>query len=153
MADLVGLLSLLADKLFGIAVEQRATDIGISDNAKLLARQLAATFEEWQGKSPGDVYELAKWARRFYNGYGQTELALKEIVADRRKASRTVRHVVGSARTAYYDAADIINPLFPRNGLVIDDANRAAVQAKLRRAERHVRRCIDDLQRAEQKGQ
>ncbi len=146
------MLAQLADKLFGIAVEQRSTDIRIGDNAKLLARQMAATFEEWQGGSPGDVYELAKWARKVLNGFGHTEPALKEIVTDRSKASRTVRRFVGSARGAYYDAADIINPLFPPNGLVINAANRREVQAKLRRAERRVRKCIDDLQSAERAG-
>ncbi len=153
MTDVVGLLAQLADKLFGIAVEQRPTDIRISDNAKLLARQLAATFEEWQGGSPGDVYELAKWARKVLNGFGQTEPALKEIVTDRSKASRTVRRLVSSARGAYYDAADIINPLFLPNGPVINTVNRMEVQAKLRRAERYVRTCIRDLQCAERAGQ
>lgn len=122
------------EKLIGARARQTATDLGIADRALLLRRQLAASFADWP-QGPANLDELTLWARNAANGFDRTEAALRELVDLRPEASRRVKKAVGRARDCYYEAANLINPVF----------RRGAVEAQLRGAYEHFRRCLEAL--------
>jgi len=141
MIDTVGIIAGWAERLFGNWTARQAVDTRIADKAKLLRRSLAASFEVRPVES--EVDSLTTWAAKVLTGFPRTEPAMREIVELRPDATAKMRGAVARARDEFYAVADIINPLFGRNGLSISsDEQRADVQRKLVAALSHMHRCL-----------
>ncbi|HXL06590.1 MAG TPA: hypothetical protein VN964_06650 [Gemmatimonadales bacterium] len=119
-------------------------DKRIADKARALRRTLAASFEDWPA-GLDKLDDLTTWAAKLLGGFPATERMLTEIVERRPDASRRVERTVGTASDAYYAAADIINRLFKKGGLSIDEHNREAVGTQIREAVVHVKECLAAL--------
>src|SRR5207249_5415858 len=140
------LLSVLAgwgEKVFGAWRRAAVTDLRIADQARLLRRQLAASLEDWP-RGPQTPDDVLTWASKYAGNFEATEPALRELVTLRPDASRKIRRAIGTARDAYYAAADLINPTLRPRWVVEDgDARPEPVDpAPLRKALAHVRRCM-----------
>jgi hypothetical protein len=121
-------------------------DLRIADQARLLRRQLAASFEDWpHGPTIGD--ELLTWAHRTARGFAVTQPGVDELVKLRPEASRTIRRAIGKVRDDFYAAADLIQRPVQTRWQVIDDQGKPkhADVAPLRSAFAHLRRCIATL--------
>ena len=97
-----------AEKVIGGFRQTARADLRIADQARLLRRQLAASFEEWP-QGPKTNNELLTWAHKTARGFGVTQLGIDALVGLRPDASRPVRRAIGAARDDYYDAADLIS--------------------------------------------
>lgn len=138
------------EKLISARARQRAVDLRITDKAKQLRRELAASFEDW-ATGPTTLDELTSWAGKFARGFTHTEPRLRDLVELRADASRHALRAVGEARDHFDAAADIVNRLFKGGGLSINDDNRQDILTKLRAAVHHVRDCLGALDAAQQK--
>ncbi len=126
------------------AAPPTAVDKKIADKARALRRTLAASFDDWPA-GLNKLDDLTTWAAKLRGGFPTTERTLTEIVELRPDASGRVERTVGTARDAYDAAADIINRLFKKGGLSIDEHNREAVGTQLREAVAHVKECLAAL--------
>ena len=134
------------ERLLGGFRQTARTDLRMADQARVLRRQLAASFEDWR-PGPKTDDELVNWANRAARGFRVTQPALDELVSLRPEASRRVRRVIGQARDDYYEAADLIGPTIKTTWQVKGGyAGTAPVDAApLRRAFAHFKRCIAHL--------
>jgi len=133
-----------AKLLVELAAPPTAVDKRIADKARALRRTLAASFEDWP-TGLNKLDDLTTWASKVIRGFDVTEAALKEIVDLRPDASRRTERAVGTARDAYYAAADILNRLFKGGGLSIQWDERPAIEGQLRQAVAYVEQCLAAL--------
>ena len=133
------------EKLVSARARQRATDLKMADRARMLQRELEASFNDWP-HAPTTAKELESWAFRLARGYATTEPAMRELVDLRPEASRNIRRAAGAARDSFFAAADVINreveerryPLDIIPGERVDDVG-------LRRAFAEMQRCLTEL--------
>lgn len=121
-------------------------DLRIADQARVLRRQLAASFEDWP-HGPKTDHELLTWAHNAARGFSVTQSGIDDPVSLRPEASRSVRRSVGDARDDYYAAADLVGPAVKTRWRVVNgEATPEPVDAvPLRKAFALFKRCIAHL--------
>ncbi|SRR6266567_392042 len=144
--DIIGVLLGWGEKLLGGFRHSAKADLRIADQARLLRRQLTASFADWP-HGPKTDDELLRWAYNAARGFTVTEPAFQELVDLRPEASRGIRRVVGTARDDFYGAADLIGPAMRSKWIVKDgEASPAPFDgAPFRKAFAHFKRCITAL--------
>ncbi|HLQ69675.1 MAG TPA: hypothetical protein VK124_09125 [Gemmatimonadales bacterium] len=129
----------LVEKVFSGFRQAARADLRITDQALLLRRQLAASFEEWP-QGPKTDNELRTWGHRAAQGFSVTQPGIDGLVGLRVEASRHVRRAIGRARDDYYLAADLIAP-----AITTLSALKYGQAPPLRKAFAHFKRCIEAL--------
>lgn len=134
------------EKLLGGFRQAARADLRIADQARLVRRQLAASFEDWPHEPKTDQ-ELLRWAHKAARGFDVTQAGIDDLVRTRPEASRAVREFIGGARDDYYEAADLIAPAIRTRWKVINGEStpEPVDPAPIRKAFALFKRCVSSL--------
>ena len=126
------------------------TDIRVADKARSLQRLLTASFERTPHGGPKSYDDFTSWATQLLRGFNASEAALRELIDLRPEASLRIGQPARDVEEQYYAAAKIINEVFKDGGVGAEnDAQRAAIQARLNKAREHINKCLDAIRAIE----
>ena len=136
----------LVEKVFSGFRQAARADLRIADQARLLRRQLAASFADWP-QGPKTDFELLTWAHKAARGFDVTRPGIDDLVRLRPEALRSDKRALGEARDGYYGAADLISPAIKTRWRVVNGEStpEPVDPVPLRKAFALFKRCIAAL--------